>query len=219
MRRHRTAALVLLLLLPLGGCASTPAAAPSLTTEATAAPTVAPTLPAASPTAAPRPVAVPTVKATLRPAPREQPEPTRFRAGDVDIDLPVEPYGVDDAGLMQLPETVDEVAWYAYSARPGDGRGSTVLAAHVDTVADGLGPFARLRELDKGEELSVTDASDRTRRYVVTGVEKVAKTEVPLDRVFAREGDPELKIITCGGSFDRGHGYSDNVIVTARPVG
>lgn len=222
MGRHRTAALVLLVLLPLGGCASTPAATPTTTSTAgaTASPAPGPT-PTADPTRTtpgPRPAAVPTVRATLRPAAREQPAPTRFRAGDVDIDLPVQPYGVDDAGLMRLPETVDEVAWYAYSARPGDERGSTVLAAHVDTVADGLGPFARLRELDEGAELTVTDAADRTRRYVVTGVEKVAKAEVPLDRVFARDGGPELKIITCGGSFDRGNGYSDNVIVTARPL-
>ena len=49
-------------------------------------------------------------------------------------------------------------------------------------------------------------------------MEKVAKSEVPLDRVFRRDGDPELKVITCGGSFDRRDGYSDNVIVTARPL-
>jgi sortase (surface protein transpeptidase) len=92
-----------------------------------------------------------------------------------------------------------------------------VLAAHVDTEADGLGPFARLRELDEGDELSVVDGEGRDRRYVVTDVTKVAKAEVPLDRVFRRDGPHALVAITCGGSFDRREGYSDNVIVTARP--
>ena len=119
---------------------------------------------------------------------------------------------------MRLPETVNEVAWYAYSARPGDKAGTTVLAAHVDTAADGLGPFAKLRDLRKGNRVSVTDAAGKLRRYTVTSVEKVDKSEVPLDRVFRREGEPELKVITCGGSFDRRNGYSDNVIVSARPV-
>ncbi|GAA1846233.1 class F sortase [Microlunatus capsulatus] len=217
--RHRTAVAGLLLLLPLVGCAggtAAPAAAPPVSTTPA---------PAASATPTPRPTAsaapvpeVPTTRATLRPAADPGPAPVRFTAGDVAIDLPVRPYGVGEDGLMLLPETVREVAWYAFSARPGDRAGTTVLAAHVDTVADGLGPFANLRDLDEGDELTVTDADDRVRRYAVTDVEKVAKAEVPLDRVFRRDGDPALVVITCGGSFDRGRGYSDNVVVTARPV-
>ena len=37
--------------------------------------------------------------------------------------------------------------------------------------------------------------------------------------VSRRDGDPTLVVITCGGGFDRGRGYTDNVIVTAQPVG
>ena len=67
-------------------------------------------------------------------------------------------------------------------------------------------------------DMTFVDADDRVRRYAVTDVEKVAKAEVPLDQVFRRDGDPALVVITCGGSFDRGRGYSDNVVVTARPL-
>ncbi|GAA1436190.1 hypothetical protein GCM10009616_35420 [Microlunatus lacustris] len=219
--RHRTAVLGLLLLLPLGGCAGgtvAPASVPSASSGAASAGT-----PSASPTPRPAPATaepapVPTVRATLRPAAAPGPAPAGFSAADVDIDLPVQPYGVDDAGFMQLPDSVEEVAWYAYSARPGDRAGTTVLAAHVDTVRDGLGPFANLRELDEGDELRVTDTEGEVRRYAVTTLEKVAKAEVPLDQVFRRDGDPTLVVITCGGSFDRGRGYSDNVVVTARPL-
>lgn len=216
MTPHRTATAALLLLLPLVGCAgeaAAPAAPPPEVVPSVAAPTP---VPRPSPTAAG--AAVPTVRATLRPAARPLPAPARFTAGRVDINLPVRAYGVGKDGLMLLPETVNEVAWYAFSARPGATRGTTVLAAHVDTAADGLGPFANLRELRKGNEVTVSDAAGKIRRYRVTAVEKVAKSEVPLDRVFRRDGDPELKVITCGGSFDRRDGYSDNVIVTARPL-
>jgi LPXTG-site transpeptidase (sortase) family protein len=220
--RHRTAVLGLLLLLPFVGCAGgtvAPAAAPPAISAAAPEPssTPSPSAPASRAPEAPPP-AVPTVRAKLRPAAQPGPAPVRFSADDVRIDLPVQPYGVDDDGFMLLPETVDEVAWYEFSARPGDRVGTTVLAAHVDTVADGLGPFANLHELDDGDELRVTDADDQVRRYEVTGVDKVAKGEVPLDRVFRRDGEPSLVVITCGGSFDRGQGYSDNVIVTARPL-
>lgn len=227
---HRTAVLGLLLLLPVGGSVggvAATAAAPSAVSTPVAAPSVSPSPDPAAATPAPRPAtgdkasvpSVPTVRATLAPPAKPAPVPVRFTAPEVGIDLPVQGYGVDDDGLMLLPETVNEVAWYAYSARPGDRSGSSVLAAHVDTVADGLGPFAALPELDKGDELQVTDAAKRVRRYVVISVEKVAKAEVPLERVFRRDGDPTLVVITCGGSFDRGRGYSDNVIVTAQPVG
>jgi LPXTG-site transpeptidase (sortase) family protein len=212
MRRH-TAVLGLLVVLPLGGCAGEapePSASPAVQAS--------PSTPAPSPTASaePRPAPVPTVRATLRPAAQEAPAPRRFVAADLDIDLSVVPVGVDDAGLMRLPETVREVAWYEYSARPGSPSGTTVLAGHVDTLAEGLGPFARLRELDEGDPLTV-EVEGRTRRYVVTGVEKVAKSEVPLDQVFRRDGGHELKVITCGGTFSRRTGYRDNVIVTAVP--
>jgi pyruvate/2-oxoglutarate dehydrogenase complex dihydrolipoamide acyltransferase (E2) component len=230
--RHRTAVLALLLLLPLGGCAGgTPVApTPADAAPSGSAPAVEPSAgppppsPARSAPARPAPArpaparSVPTVRATLEPA-VEVAAPVRLVARDVGIDLPVGPYGVDADGFMRLPDTVQEVAWYAYGPRPGDRAGSTVLAAHVDTVEEGLGPFADLRDLDEGDELRVTDADRRVWRYAVASVEEVAKAEVPLDRVFRRDGDPALVVITCGGSFQRGRGYSDNVVVTARPLG
>jgi LPXTG-site transpeptidase (sortase) family protein len=211
--RRRTAVLSLLVVLPLGGCAGGAAepAAPPVVGASPSSVAPSPTTSAAS-----RPAPVPTVRATLRPAAQDAPGPRRFVAADVGIDLPVVAVGVDDAGLMRLPETVREVAWYEYSARPGGPDGTTVLAGHVDTLADGLGPFARLRELDEGDALAV-DVGGTTRRYVVTSVKKVAKTEVPLDQVFRRDGRHELKVITCGGTFSRRTGYRDNVIVTAVP--
>lgn len=212
-------AVVALVLLSVAGCAG-PAALP-LADPAPPPPAVAAAAPTPTsspgPTSGPEAVAVPTVRATVPALTPDAAAPRRFAAADVAIDLPVVAVGVDDQGLMELPETVGAVGWYAYSARPGARTGSTVLAAHVDTRAEGLGPFARLRELDEGDEVVVTDDRGLDRRYVVIAVTTVEKREVPLDRVFRRDGAPELTVITCGGSFDRRSGYSDNVIVTARP--
>ena len=212
----RLPAALVLVLLPLAGCAGAPGPGASLDPAPAVVSTAARPGPRASePT--PAPVAVPTVRATLPPPARERPVPGGFRAPAVDIDLPVVPVGVDAAGEMELPRTVREVAWYSYGARPGDPAGTTVLAAHVDTRADGLGPFARLRQLDEGDDLVVTDRDGRERRYRVTDVAEVPKAEVPLDRVFRRDGPATLVVITCGGSFERRTGYRDNVVVTARP--
>lgn len=142
--------------------------------------------------------------------------PERFALGD--IDLPVLPVGVADDGMMELPTTAYAIGWYEYGARPSDEAGTTVLAGHVDTVAEGLGPLSALREIDEGAEITVSAVNGRPRRYAVTDVETIRKAQVPLERIFAREGEETLVVITCGGPYSRSTGYRDNVIVTAAPV-
>ena len=142
--------------------------------------------------------------------------PERFRLGE--IDLPVTPVGVADDGMMELPNTAYAVGWYEFGARPADRAGTTVLAGHVDTKAEGLGPLAALRGVDEGSEIAMTAVDGKIRRYRVTDVRVIRKARVPLDQIFAREGDETLVVITCGGPYSRSTGYRDNVIATARPI-
>ena len=50
-------------------------------------------------------------------------------------------------------------------ATPADRAGSTVLAGHVDTKREGLGPLARLRTIEPGTEITVSADQGGTRRY------------------------------------------------------
>jgi hypothetical protein len=51
---------------------------------------------------------------------------------------------------------------------------------------------------------------------VVERVERQPKQALPTDRIWNRTRRPVLRLITCGGSFDRATGhYRDNVIVYA----
>jgi hypothetical protein len=66
--------------------------------------------------------------------------------------------------------------------------------------------------------VAVTLADGTVVTYRVSAVERVPKTVLPADRLFARDGPPQLALITCGGDFDREKGgYTDNVVVTAAP--
>ena len=143
--------------------------------------------------------------------------PERFAVGD--IDLPVLPVGVADGGTMELPTTAYAVGWYQFGARPADRSGTTVLAGHVDTREEGLGPLAGLRAIDRGAEIVLTAADSTSRRYRVAEVRAIRKARVPLEQIFARDGAETLVVITCGGPYDRRTGYRDNVILTARPAG
>ena len=129
------------------------------------------------------------------------------------------PVGVADEGMMELPTTAYAIGWYKFGPRPADRSGTTVLAGHVDTRKEGLGPLAGLRDVDRGAEIELTAADGASRRYRVTEVEAIRKARVPLERIFARDGAERLVVITCGGPYDRRTGYRDNVILTAQPVG
>ncbi|GIJ00052.1 LPXTG-site transpeptidase (sortase) family protein [Sediminihabitans luteus] len=186
---------------------------------ASASPTGAPAPGSTRPAAddGPRPTGVPVVAATLPPVVR-QPAPVRLELPALDVDMPVTPVGVDDDGTVGIPESGKVAGWYRYGAVPGSDAGTAVVTSHVDTVADGLGEFARLVDARPGDAVRVLDETGAAHEYTVATVERIAKTDVPLDQVFDRDGPPRLVLVTCGGRWDASIGhYADNVIVTAVP--
>ena len=74
---------------------------------------------------------------------------TRVSVPRVGINAPVEVLTLDGAGAMQDPRTPSAVAWYDFSARPGQ-LGNVVLAGHVDYEKYGPAVFWRLRDLKPG---------------------------------------------------------------------
>lgn len=128
---------------------------------------------------------------------------------------PVTPVGVEADGAMEVP-AADQVGWYRYGARPG-GPGSAVLAAHV--AYDGVdGVFRHLADLRAGDGVVVGYADGSSRRFAVTGVERVPKSDLP-PATWARDGAPRLVLITCGGEFDaEARSYEDNVVAYASPA-
>jgi len=174
-----------------------------------------PTTKAATPPV-PRVPVTDTDPSRLLPAPTTV--PARLEVGKLDISMEVVPVGVDPRGDMELPASVAQVGWYEFGSRPADAAGATVLAAHVDSKKEGLGPFARLRTVREGANVVLTTKDGTVHRYRVTAVEVLPKTTVPLAQVFQRDGAPRLTMVTCGGAYDQGTGYSANVVVTAEPL-
>ena len=137
------------------------------------------------------------------------------------IEVPIDPVGVQADGQMEIPPLAERAGWYRFGAAPGDPTGTSVVAAHVDSVASaGLGPFAQLTDLTGGELVEVRLEDGTVRQYTVNAVTESAKTDVIWQDVFTRDGSPRLALITCGGAFDgEARRYLDNIIVTAVPVG
>ncbi|QJY44881.1 class F sortase [Pseudonocardia broussonetiae] len=133
------------------------------------------------------------------------------------VRAPVVPVGTAPTGAMELPADPRTVGWWSPGPLVG-GRGSAVLAGHVDTAEAGLGALAVLREVEPGEEVVVRGADGRELRYAVTARREYPKADLPAD-LFTGDGPPGLVLITCGGDFDRATGhYEDNVVVHAVPA-
>jgi hypothetical protein len=193
----------------LAGCTAAPAAMP--------VPSPTPTAVAAAPVAAALPD-IPVVSGRIPVARPPQP-PVSVEVPAAGIAVPVSAVGLRPDGLMDIPENVAIAGWYSYGPDPLTKTGTTVIAAHVDSLEYGLGPFAGLKNLPAGSEIIVTVANGTKARYQVESITNYPKAQLPVSEVFDREGSRRLALITCGGTFDYTNlTYSDNVVVIAKPV-
>ena len=132
------------------------------------------------------------------------------------VDARVVPVGLRADRTMEVPE-VDLAGWYEPGPRPGDA-GPAVIVGHVDS-RDGPAVFFRLGDLGRGDRIEVGQQGGGARSFVVERVERRPKEALPTERIWNRTGEPVLRLITCGGSFDRSTGhYRDNIIVFAEAI-
>ncbi len=122
-------------------------------------------------------------------------------------------------GELVVPENVDHVGWWDGSASIGEPYGSTVIAGHVDSATGGVGYFARLLSIEKGERVTARSGAGRL-TYRVVSVRSVAKKALATSSAaFDQTGEHRLVLITCTGTFRPGRGYDDNLVVIAEPLG
>jgi sortase (surface protein transpeptidase) len=139
--------------------------------------------------------------------------PTRLRIPAIGVDTPLEQLALGPDGALAAPADFDHAGWYAGGPAPGDP-GPAVLAGHVDSTR-GPAVFAQLRTLPAGAQILV-DRSGQWLSFRVVEVRRYPKDTFPTTRVYGPTPGAELRLITCGGDFDRrAHSYVDNVVVYA----
>ncbi len=143
-------------------------------------------------------------------------DPQRLVIDTLDITADVEPVGLADDGTLATPTDVANVGWYSGSSRPGD-KGPAVIVGHVDSV-DGPAVFARLAELEVGDVVTVENGGETALSFAVSTVTRHPKATFPSGAVYGASPDAELRLITCGGRYDRDSGYAENVVVFARAL-
>ena len=152
-----------------------------------------------------------------KPATLAAPLPIALRIPAIGVRTRLIRLGLTRQGKLQVPTSPSVAGWYTSSPRPGE-IGSSIIAGHIDSYL-GPGIFYRLRELHPGNRIYVRQADDKLAIFRVTGVHQYPKAHFPTAAVFGPAPDAELRLITCGGTFDHAtHNYLSNVVVYSAEI-
>ena len=201
----RSAAGVTLAALLIAGCSSA-------ASDVAARPDAAGPRPA--PSSSPSPSPLPPLQFGAVREVARSPVPVRLRIPDLGVDAEIGAVGTAEDGTIEVPARWEDVGWYDGGARPGEA-GPAVLLGHVDSTS-GPAVFFRLLQVRPGTIVEVVGADASVRRFGVDRLQSFPKVRFPTEAVYLPGLEPELRLVTCGGRFDRttGH-YVDNVVVWA----
>jgi sortase (surface protein transpeptidase) len=140
--------------------------------------------------------------------------PARLVIPEIGVNAPVGKMGLDSTGALEVPKAWADTGWYGGGPAPGQ-TGPAVIVGHYDSTT-GPAVFYRVPALKAGQKIDVKLVDGRTLEFAVDSLVMVSKATFPTEEVYGPTTRPELRIITCGGSFNyTTHHYLDNVIVYA----
>ncbi|HEX5347017.1 MAG TPA: class F sortase [Pseudonocardiaceae bacterium] len=160
---------------------------------------------------------------SLRAAPLTTPvlpasTPTSIHIPAIKVSSPVTSVGLNPDHTMEVPQPgphYNQAAWYRYSPTPGE-IGPSVIIGHIDSAKEGPSVFFRLGALKAGQQIEVGRVDGTTATFQVDSVASFSKHSFPTHTVYGDTDFAALRLITCGGSFDRSTGnYVDNIVVFA----
>ena len=164
----------------------------------------------------PLPTRVPAATATPAPTQPNQPTPTptppgdprlaaldihRLLIPDIGVDAPIIVLGLLPDGTMASPDGPDEVAWYTFSAKPGE-IGNVVMAGHLDYINVGAAVFWSLSELRPGDEVQLVLEDSTIVKYLIESVVEYDEATAPVQDIVGPTANESITLITCSGSFD-----------------
>ncbi|MEU6093344.1 class F sortase [Streptomyces sp. NPDC047079] len=148
--------------------------------------------------------------------------PLRVDIPALEVQAPVVARGLDAQGAIDPPpfDQPGVAGWYGAGVTPG-ALGTALFVGHVDTET-GPAVFYRLSSLRQGAKIRVVRADGRVAEFTVEGVQVLARDRFDAHQAYGtrQPGRAELRLITCGGTFDRAsRTYTANVVVSAYLTG
>ncbi|MFF9023009.1 class F sortase [Streptomyces eurythermus] len=148
--------------------------------------------------------------------------PQRVDIPALGVTAPVVTRGLDARGAIDPPpyDQPGVVGWYGAGPKPG-AAGAALLVGHVDTTTRPA-VFYRLSTLKPGHTVRVVRADGKVAEFTVDDIRVLPRDGFDAHQAYGprRPGRAELRLITCGGSFDRADGsYTANVVVSSYLTG
>lgn len=148
--------------------------------------------------------------------------PQRVDIPALGVQAPVVARGLDARGAVDPPpyDQPGVVGWYGAGAKPG-AAGAALLVGHVDTETRPA-VFYRLSTLKPGRTVRVVRADGKVAEFTVDDVRVLPRAGFDAHVAYGPRvaGRAELRLITCGGTFDRASGsYTANVVVSSYLTG
>ncbi|HRK48662.1 MAG TPA: class F sortase, partial [Nocardioides sp.] len=133
--------------------------------------------------------------------------------------LPVRAVSSTVNGVLDVPADIGEAGWWRGGSRIGDPFGSTLIAAHVDSAVQGLGPFASLLRVRPGDRVQLRSANLR-QTFAITSLRLVPRDSFERHpRLLSSHGPRRLTLVTCAGPYDAGRGgYQNLAVVVSTPT-
>ena len=121
----------------------------------------------------------------------------------------------DQTIVVPNDKQADQAGWYDGSPEPGEN-GPATIVGH-STSSRGAAVFFKLAEVQKGAAVNVTTENGTVLKFTVYQVANYPKKSFPTAKVYGNTDGPELRVVTCGGTFDKGTGHlEDNTVLYAR---
>ena len=146
----------------------------------------------------------------------------RMIIDEIGVNAEVVKLGLDEDQVPQVPSNGGSIAWFDFSARPGEG-GNAVFTGHVSWERTPA-VFFDLEDLHEGEIILLKWNDGREMAYEVFDNFLVDPKDPDSLKVMAPAPRDMLTLITCGGTWVnnpaepfRGH-FTKRVIIQARQV-
>jgi sortase (surface protein transpeptidase) len=145
--------------------------------------------------------------------------PVRLQIPSAAVNATIITVGDTADGGIQVPpfSRSRQAGWYRDSVMPGS-RGSSVIVGHYDDDKGGA-VFYKVNAIRQHDPIRVIRADGTVAVFAVDALEQVSKALFPSRRVFGDVGYAGLRLITCGGDFNKStRHFRDNVIIYAHLV-
>ncbi|MGW0750974.1 class F sortase [Streptomyces sp. NPDC002587] len=148
--------------------------------------------------------------------------PQRVDVPSIGVQAPVISRGLDADGAIEPPpyESPGTVGWWGNGVRPG-AAGAALMVGHVDTKSKPA-VFYGLSSAQPGDKVRVVRADGSVAEFTIEDVRVYERAGFDPHKAYGQrvKGRAELRLVTCGGSYDKAaKEYTANVVVSAYLTG